>query len=172
MLNLKYMHPTDSKRNIDYSKFITEKENLIIELERKLFNLEDRNKPYEEKILQLEVECDALKKELIAKNAYIQDLSRQMERGLATSKSTGRFDSIQTHILSLEKQIEALKAKNGNMEALENMIEGWISGLPNCYLQQKLEAGTLRLKEDQLYVSMLEKLRYAQDLFAYEMREL
>lgn len=118
VLNLKFMHPTDSKRNIDYSKFITEKENLVIDLERKLFNLQEKNKPFEEKITQLEIENNALKKELISKNNYIQDLSRQLEQGLLNSKPTGRFDSIQSHIASLEKQIENLKSKNANMEAL------------------------------------------------------
>lgn len=53
------------------------------------------------------------------------------------------------------------------------MIEGWISGLPRgSLLQRKLESGTLRMKEDELYLSMLEKLRYAQDMFSFEMREL
>jgi hypothetical protein len=47
------MHPTDSKRNLDYSKFITEKENLIIDLERKIASLEERNRPNQEKIVQL-----------------------------------------------------------------------------------------------------------------------
>ncbi len=105
VLNLKYMHPTDSKRNIDYSKFITEKENLVIELERKLLNLEEKNKPYEEKIVQLQIENEGLKKELLSKNGYIQDLSRQIEQGLASSRATGRYDSIQGHLASLEKQI-------------------------------------------------------------------
>lgn len=61
VLNLKYMHPTDSKRSIDYSKFITEKENLIIELEKKIANLEQRNRPEQEKLISLEAENTALK---------------------------------------------------------------------------------------------------------------
>ena len=59
------------------------------------------------------------------------------------------------------------------MEMLETMVEGWISGLPSgSLLQRKLEAGTLRTKEDELYVSMQEKLRYSQDLFRFEMEQL
>ena len=61
----------------------------------------------------------------------------------------GRYDDIKLHLASLEKQIETLKTKNANMEGLEIMIEGWISGLPRgSNPQRKLEAGSLRIKED------------------------
>ena len=56
---------------------------------------------------------------------------------------------------------------------LEQSIEGWITGLPHgSALQRKLEIGTLRMKEDELYISMLEKMKYAKDLFNFEMAEL
>jgi hypothetical protein len=49
---------------------------------------------------------------------------------------------------------------------LEQTIDAWVVGLPSCKLQQRLELGTLRLKEDEHYHSMVEKLRYAQDLYS------
>ena len=36
-------------------------------------------------------------------------------------------------------------------------------------MQQKLEAGNLRVKEDEHYISMVEKLKFAQDLYNNEM---
>lgn len=118
MLNLKFMHPTDPKRNIDYNQFIAQKENMIVELERKLLHLQDKNRPYEEEILQLRVQVDSLQKELAHKNAYIQDLSRELEGQLSSNRSQGRYDDIKLHLASLEKQIESLKSKNATMEGL------------------------------------------------------
>jgi hypothetical protein len=41
-------------------------------------------------------------------------------------------------------------------------IESWILGLPNqSQLKIKLEQGALRLREDELYLSMEEKFRVA-----------
>ena len=133
----------------------------------------ERDRPYEEKMVSFEEQIRALKWEIKNKNAYIEDLSRQLEDKLVYGENE-RYDSIKGHLTSLEKQIETLKRNNPTMEHLEQTIEGWITGLPrgSSSLQRKLEAGTLRLKEDVLYSSMLEKLRYAQELFSQEIHSI
>ena len=52
-INLKYMYPNGENRNIDYSKFISEKETMINDLERKIARMYDNNKPYEQEIIGL-----------------------------------------------------------------------------------------------------------------------
>ena len=64
----------------------------------------ERNKPAEEQIMALTIENDALKREIVSKNEYIQNLSRQLEQNLNNkdmSGSFGRFDSIKAHLASL-----------------------------------------------------------------------
>jgi hypothetical protein len=46
VLNLKMMYPTEGARSIDYNRFVSEQENLILELQRKLSALSERNTPY------------------------------------------------------------------------------------------------------------------------------
>ena len=59
------------------------------------------------------------------------------------------------------------------MEDLEGMVEGWIIGLPRgSLLQRKLEAGAMRAKEDEHYLNMQGKLKYAKALFEKEVKEL
>ena len=60
------------------------------------------------------------------------------------------------------------------MQVLEETVDSWICSLPksNSKLQKKLEAGTIRLKEDDHYRSMVEKLKMAQDLYSTEIKDL
>ena len=53
VLNLKFMYPTEAARNIDYSKFVSEQDNTIVGLERKMAQLVEKDRPYEEKIVEL-----------------------------------------------------------------------------------------------------------------------
>lgn len=53
------------------------------------------------------------------------------------------------------------------------MVKGWIEGLPQTsQLKRIVQAGSLRQKEDEHYLSMKSKLEDAQHLFKSEMQQL
>ena len=54
------MHPNGEVRNIDYSKFLSEKETMISDLERKIARMYDNNKPFEQENLALREENQRL----------------------------------------------------------------------------------------------------------------
>ena len=52
------------------------------------------------------------------------------------------------------------------MKSMEDMIKGWIEGLPQTsQLKRIIESGSIRQKEDEHYLNMKTKLEDAQSLF-------
>lgn len=54
VLNLSQADPAGGKRSLDYSKILSEKENALVDRERKISNYEERLRAAEAKILTLE----------------------------------------------------------------------------------------------------------------------
>jgi len=168
-INLKYMYPNGENRNIDYSKFLSEKETMINDLERKIARMYDNNKPFEQENLALKEENQRLTEIINQQSRYIEDLSRDFE----SKQGFSGLDGIERYLASLEKQIQQLKSRGGNMKSLEDMVKGWIEGLPQqSQLKRIVEAGSIRQKEDEHYLSMKTKFEDAQNLFKSEMQQL
>ena len=56
VLNVSHADPTGSKRSLDYTKLLNEKQNALIDKDRKILNYEERLKNAEQKIVALELD--------------------------------------------------------------------------------------------------------------------
>jgi uncharacterized coiled-coil protein SlyX len=91
VLSLSQADPSGGKRSLDYLKLIGEKENALIDKERKISNYEERLRMAEEKALSLEIEIQGLNGVIGQRNAQIQELRRQLEiRSNAIDKIRGQ----------------------------------------------------------------------------------
>jgi hypothetical protein len=54
-LNVNQSDPSGGKRSLDYTKLLNEKENALLDRDRKIMNYEERLKVAEERIIALEI---------------------------------------------------------------------------------------------------------------------
>ena len=72
VLSLSQADPSGGRRSLDYLKLIGEKENALIDKERKIGNYEQRLRVAEERVVSLEIEIQGLNGVIGQRNAQIQ----------------------------------------------------------------------------------------------------
>lgn len=123
-------------RVLDYAALINEKENQVVELEKKITNIEGHFRMKDQRIRELEAEIEKLHGIILSKNKIIEQLENSGKYYSDSSSS----DRATNELKNLIKKLQSLEQRGCSMQQLDGAVESWILTLPEeSSLKEKLK---------------------------------
>lgn len=139
--------PDEKVRTIDYLTLITEKENQVNQLERKICQLEAQLRMRDQRERDLENELERRFALIKSKNDEIERLKGAARSYADVGKS--QPEVVNGFIRSLISKLEELTRRGSSITQMEGEVESWIMGLPqDSELKRKLRAADEKWLEE------------------------
>ena len=157
-------------RVLDYAALINEKENQVVELEKKITNIEGHFRMKDQRIRELEAEIEKLHGIILSKNKIIEQLENSGKYYSDSSSS----DRATNELKNLIKKLQSLEQRGCSMQQLDGAVESWILTLPEeSSLKEKLKIAELRYAtEDKYRTSMMRKLSEISNIYKSQIDQI
>lgn len=154
-----FYEKADGKGNrvLDYASLINDKENQVVELEKKITILEGKHRMNDFRMRELEAEIEKLHGIILSKNKIIEQFENSSKR---VYNDSGTSSKAANEIKSLMGKLQTLDQRGSTMQQLEGAVESWILSLSEeSLLKSKIKTAELRYtSEDKYRTSMMRKL--------------